>query len=62
MRLGVSGLNPILQGLNLLTFTDYAGWDPEVNADDVVTNIAVGYDFYTSPQPRIITAGINLGF
>jgi TonB-dependent starch-binding outer membrane protein SusC len=49
-------------GLNLLTFTDYAGWDPEVNADDVVSNIAIGYDFYTAPQPRIITAGINLGF
>jgi TonB-linked SusC/RagA family outer membrane protein len=49
-------------GLNLLTFTNYAGWDPEVNADDVVSNIAQGYDFYTAPQARTITGGINIGF
>ncbi|RYF53802.1 MAG: SusC/RagA family TonB-linked outer membrane protein, partial [Cytophagaceae bacterium] len=49
-------------GLNLLTFTNYAGWDPEVNADDIVSNIAQGYDFYTAPQARTITGGINIGF
>jgi TonB-dependent starch-binding outer membrane protein SusC len=47
---------------NLLTFTKYSGWDPEVNADDIVTNIALGYDFYTSPQAKTITGGINIGF
>jgi len=47
---------------NLATFTNYKGWDPEVNADDIVGNIAQGYDFYTSPQPRTITFGINVGF
>ena len=36
--------------------------DPEVNADDIVTNIAQGYDFYTAPQPRTILAGFNIGF
>jgi hypothetical protein len=46
----------------LLTFTKYAGWDPEVNADDIVGNIAQGYDFYTAPQARTITGGINIGF
>ncbi|AQG82124.1 SusC/RagA family TonB-linked outer membrane protein [Spirosoma montaniterrae] len=49
-------------GQNLLTFTKYAGWDPEVNADDIVTNIAQGYDFYTAPQARTIIGGINIGF
>ncbi|MFD2570184.1 SusC/RagA family TonB-linked outer membrane protein [Spirosoma soli] len=49
-------------GQNLLTFTKYTGWDPEVNADDTVTNIAQGYDFYTAPQARTITGGINIGF
>ncbi len=47
---------------NLLTFTKYSGWDPEVNADDIVTNVALGYDFYTSPQAKIFTGGINIGF
>ncbi|WP_245706047.1 SusC/RagA family TonB-linked outer membrane protein [Catalinimonas alkaloidigena] len=53
-------------GQNLLTFTKYEGWDPEVNADYLTTsstgNISLGNDFYSAPQPRTITAGINLGF
>lgn len=48
--------------LNLATFTKYVGWDPEVNADDVVTNIAQGYDFYTAPQPKTVLVGLNVSF
>ncbi|GAB3498909.1 TonB-dependent receptor [Spirosoma knui] len=51
-----------VSGQNLLTFTNYPGWDPEVNADYIVSNIAQGYDFYTAPQARTITGGINIGF
>lgn len=51
-----------ITGLNLLTITDYTGWDPEVNSDDIVTNIAQGYDFYSPPLPRTIMGGINLKF
>lgn len=51
-----------ISGFNLLTFTKYTGWDPEVNADDIVTNIAQGYDFYSSPMPKTITGGINIQF
>lgn len=49
-------------GQNLLTFTDYSGWDPEVNTDFIDGNIALGTDFYAAPQPRTITFGINVGF
>lgn len=49
-------------GLNLATFTKYVGWDPEVNADDVVSNIAQGYDFYTAPQPKTVLLGLNVTF
>ncbi len=52
---------------NLFTWTEYPGWDPE--ADFVGTgpaaqteNIRIGYDFYTAPQPRTITFGLNLTF
>jgi TonB-linked SusC/RagA family outer membrane protein len=45
---------------NLAVFTKYKGWDPEVNADDIVGNIAQGYDFYTAPQPRTINFGVNV--
>lgn len=58
----IQSLRLFVSGQNLLTWTNYSGWDPEVNADDVVTNVAIGYDFYTAPQPRTITGGINIGF
>jgi TonB-dependent starch-binding outer membrane protein SusC len=55
---------------NLLTFTDYEGWDPEVNSDTYAStstsqttgNINQGIDFYSAPQPKTITFGINIGF
>ncbi len=54
-----------VSGLNLLTFTKYPFWDPEVNADIQAAanvNIAQGNDFYTPPQPRTIMFGVNIGF
>lgn len=61
-RVKLNNVRLFVTGQNLLTFTNYAGWDPEVNADDIVTNIAQGYDFYTAPQARTLTGGINIGF
>ena len=61
-KLKISKARIYVTGQNLLTFTKYSGWDPEVNADDVVSNVAIGYDFYTSPQAKSITGGINLSF
>lgn len=64
-----------VQGLNLATFTRYKGWDPEVstdyitgsinptsNASQAQSNINQGVDFYTAPQPRTYTVGVNIGF
>ncbi|ADB40191.1 SusC/RagA family TonB-linked outer membrane protein [Spirosoma linguale] len=61
-RVKMNSVRLFVTGQNLLTFTNYAGWDPEVNADYIVSNIAQGYDFYTAPQARTITGGINIGF
>lgn len=53
---------------NLLTFTSYKGWDPEVNTDFLSGastqsgNIYQGVDFYAAPQAQTITFGLNLGF
>ncbi|HRK72643.1 MAG TPA: TonB-dependent receptor [Rhodothermales bacterium] len=58
----VSAARLYVSGYNLWTLTNYTGWDPEVNADDIVTNIAQGYDFYSPPQPKTVLVGINLGF
>lgn len=46
---------------NLLTLTDYNGYDPEINTT-FAGAVQLGTDFYTAPQPRTITFGINVGF
>jgi hypothetical protein len=51
-----------VSGQNLLTFTKYPYWDPEVNADSFDSNIAKGNDFYTPPQPRTYLVGVNVIF
>lgn len=48
-------------GTNLLTLTDYNGYDPEVNTT-YVGNLNLGHDFYTPPQAKTISVGVNIGF
>jgi len=57
----ISNVRIYLQGQNLLTFTKYRGWDPEVSSDFIVDNVVSGVDFYSAPQPKSITLGINIG-
>ena len=49
-------------GQNLMTFTKYDGWDPEVSSDAFVDNVTSGVDFYAAPQPKTIAFGLNIGF
>ncbi|PSL49162.1 TonB-linked SusC/RagA family outer membrane protein [Chitinophaga niastensis] len=46
---------------NLFTFTNYSGYDPEVNTS-YLGALQLGHDFYTPPQAKTITFGINVGF
>lgn len=57
---GVRSLKVFIQGTNLITWTDYSWYDPEVNTfgDD---GVALGTDFLTYPQARTLQFGINLG-
>lgn len=48
-------------GQNLLTFTNYSGFDPEVSTFGE-TNTAAGTDFLTFPQSRSLIVGLNIGF
>lgn len=50
-----------MNAYNLFLITKYKGWDPEVNADYQASNINLGVDFYSAPQPRTITFGVNIG-
>ncbi|RFS23279.1 TonB-dependent receptor [Chitinophaga silvatica] len=58
--LKISGLRLYVAGYNLWTKTKFVG-DPEVNSD-VMGNIAGGIDYYTIPQAKQVTVGVNVKF
>jgi TonB-linked SusC/RagA family outer membrane protein len=60
-RVGVATMRLYVQGQNLKTWTEYSGFDPEVNFNGAAS-ITRGIDFYTLPQARTYTIGLNLGF
>jgi len=53
-------LRAYLSCQNLLTFTSYKGFDPEIGKPDSSFRIGVDEGYY--PQPRVITLGINASF
>jgi hypothetical protein len=60
-KLGVNNLSLYTTGQNLLTFTDYSGFDPEVNAFGRSAT-ELGVDYGTYPQSKTVTFGINVEF
>lgn len=57
---GIRDLKIYFSGRNLLTFTEYDGYDPEVGV--VPGNpLNMGIDSIRYPQPRIFTFGMRLG-
>ena len=60
-RLKVQKLSVYVTGQNLLTFTNYSGFDPEVNAFGRSAT-ELGIDYGTYPQARTVTAGVNVEF
>lgn len=59
-RLGVKSARIYFTGANLITLTNYSGMDPEVNYRGD-SNLLRGTDFFTYPQARTYSIGINLG-
>lgn len=60
-KMKVSSLKVYVQAQNLITWTKYTGFDPEVSTF-TTTNTAQGTDFLTFPQAKTITFGLNVGF
>ena len=60
-KLNLSTLKLYLTGENLITITDYSGFDPEVNAFGGNTAVQ-GVDFGTYPQTRNVILGMNVRF
>ncbi|MBA3969895.1 MAG: hypothetical protein H0X52_07325, partial [Gemmatimonadetes bacterium] len=59
-RLGVRGLGLTLAGRNLKTWTDYSGFDPELNGAGQANFSS--FDFLTQPPVRYFTARVNFNF
>jgi TonB-dependent starch-binding outer membrane protein SusC len=59
-RIGVRSARVYVTGANLITITNYTGMDPEVNYRGD-SNLLRATDFFTYPQARTYTIGINLG-
>ena len=54
----IQSLRVYVSAENLLTFTNYRGYDPEISSGG--TSLGVDYGVY--PQPRTLLCGINLKF
>ena len=58
-KFGMDSFRVYLQGSNILTITDYDGFDPEVISND---NLSLGIDFNTFPIAEVYTLGVNIKF
>lgn len=64
-RVGINKFRIYVSAQNILTFTDYEGYDPEVNyrsesATDSNRNLGLDYGSY--PNAKSYTVGLNIGF
>jgi len=55
----IDGLQIFLNANNLLTFTNYSGFDPEVSSNNPLIR---GFERFSYPRARTIIMGINLKF
>lgn len=60
-KINISAIRLYITGENLLTFTNYSGFDPEVNAFGG-SNTVRGIDFGTYPQARTTLFGLSVTF
>jgi hypothetical protein len=64
-KIGSQNLRFYVAGQNLLTFTRFPGWDPEVfsaGGNTTRANLGPGITRYDLPQVRTLLVGINIGF
>ncbi len=59
-KIGLSKLRLYVTGSNLLTFTKYSGYDPEVST--MSDPLTPGVDFGAYPRSRSVVFGINVAF
>jgi hypothetical protein len=57
-RLSISNLRLYVSAQNVLTFTDYSGYDPEVSYQD--SNRNIGLDYASYPNIKSFTVGLDI--
>lgn len=57
--IGLERMRVYFTGFNLLTFTDYEGYDPEARSD---AGSGPGVDFYSAPAAKTFSVGVNINF
>ena len=60
-RIGAGGIQLEVLGRNLFTWTDYTGYDPEINMFGLST-VERGTDFAVYPNSREVSFGVRLNF
>lgn len=60
-RIKLSSAKIYISGQNLLTITDYSGYDPEVSRFGQ-DNLSQGIDYGSYPTAKMYLVGINIGF
>ncbi len=60
-RVGLIDAKVYVSGTNLLTFTNYSGYDPEVSAYNS-NDAQIGVDLSNYPTAKTITFGVNVSF
>ena len=58
---GINSVRVYLTGQNLLTFTKYSGFDPEVNSTGN-SNLQLGVDYNAYPMAKAFLMGLNVVF
>ena len=64
-RMKIKTIKIYASATNLLTFTKYSGYDPEVNSvsgTGIESNLGIGTDNGSYPQARTYTIGMNMSF
>lgn len=64
-RIGINKCRIYVSAQNILTFTSYEGYDPEVNYRSETTadsNRNLGLDYGSYPNAKSYTVGLNIGF
>lgn len=59
-KVHINSLRMYVAAQNLITFTNYSGFDPEVSAYN--SALTPGFDYSVYPRAKTITVGLNLNF